>query len=136
MMKSGLTGLLGLEVTQMTRDAVTVTAEVTEALHQPHGLLHGGVHCTLAETAASIGAQLWLGSDGVVVGVSNHTDFLRGMKRGRLEAHATPIHRGRLQQLWQVDIHDGQQRLVATGKVRLQNLTGRRHPDAVPRDDG
>ena len=121
-LKTGLVGLLGFDVPEMSRDSVTVTAEVTEALHQPWGLLHGGVHCALVETAASIGAQLWLGDDGIVVGVSNQTDFLRGVKLGTLEARATPVHRGRLQQLWQVDVHDGDERLVATGKVRLQNL--------------
>lgn len=121
-LKTGLVGLLGFDVPEMSRDSVLVTAEITEAMHQPWGLLHGGVHCALVETAASIGAQLWLGDDGIVVGVSNQTDFLRGVKLGLLEARATPLHRGRLQQLWQVDVHDGDKRLVATGKVRLQNL--------------
>jgi 1,4-dihydroxy-2-naphthoyl-CoA hydrolase len=121
-LKTGLVGLLGFDVREMSPDSVTVTAEVTEALHQPWGLLHGGVHCALVETAASIGAQLWLDGDGIVVGVSNQTDFLRGVKLGTLEARATPVHRGRLQQLWQVDVSDGDKRLVATGKVRLQNL--------------
>jgi 1,4-dihydroxy-2-naphthoyl-CoA hydrolase len=121
-LKTGLVGLLGFDVPEMSRDSVLVTAEITEAMHQPWGLLHGGVHCALVETAASIGAQLWLGDDGIVVGVSNQTDFLRGVKLGMLEARATPLHRGRLQQLWQVDVHDGDKRLVATGKVRLQNL--------------
>jgi uncharacterized protein (TIGR00369 family) len=41
---------------------------------------------------------------------------------GRLTATATPIHRGRSQQLWQVAITDEQDRLVARGQVRLQNL--------------
>jgi 1,4-dihydroxy-2-naphthoyl-CoA hydrolase len=127
-LKTGLVGLLGFDVREMSADSVTVTAEVTEALHQPWGLLHGGVHCALVETAASIGAQLWLGDDGIVVGVSNQTDFLRGVKVGTLEARATPVHRGRLQQLWQVDVHDGDKRLVATGKVRLQNLRDRKAP--------
>ena len=37
-------------------------------------------------------------------------------------ATGTPIHRGRLQQLWLVEIHDEQARLIARGQVRLQNL--------------
>lgn len=127
-LKTGLVGLLGFDVPEMSRDSVLVTAEITEAMHQPWGLLHGGVHCALVETSASIGAQLWLGDDGIVVGVSNQTDFLRGVKVGTLEARATPVHRGRLQQLWQVDVHDGDNRLVATGKVRLQNLRESKTP--------
>jgi 1,4-dihydroxy-2-naphthoyl-CoA hydrolase len=71
---------------------------------------------------ASIAGTLWLGDAGQVVGVSNHTDFLRAVREGELLATGTPIHRGRLQQLWLVEIHDEQDRLVARGQVRLQNL--------------
>jgi acyl-coenzyme A thioesterase PaaI-like protein len=35
---------------------------------------------------------------------------------------ASPLHRGRLQQLWLVEIRDADERLVARGQVRLQNL--------------
>ena len=55
-------------------------------------------------------------------GVSNHTDFLRAVREGELRAEATPLARGRTSQLWQVEISDGQGRLVAHAKVRLQNL--------------
>jgi uncharacterized protein (TIGR00369 family) len=58
-----------------------------------------------------------------VVGVNNSTDFLRAVTEGRLTATATPVHRGRSQQLWQVAVTDEQDRLVARGQVRLQNLT-------------
>jgi uncharacterized protein (TIGR00369 family) len=74
------------------------------------------------ETAASIGAALWLGDRGQVVGVSNHTDFLRAIRAGEVTARATPIHRGRTQQLWLVEIRDEADKLVARGQVRLQNM--------------
>ncbi len=35
---------------------------------------------------------------------------------------ATPIHRGRLQQVWVVETVDADGRVVARGQVRLQNL--------------
>jgi uncharacterized protein (TIGR00369 family) len=84
--------------------------------------VHGGVHCSVVETLASTGAAHWFGERGQVVGVSNQTDFLRAVRQGRLTARATPIHRGRLQQLWQVEIRDPQDRLVARGQVRMQNI--------------
>jgi acyl-coenzyme A thioesterase PaaI-like protein len=34
------------------------------------------------------------------------------------------VHRGRSQQLWQVEISDDAGRLVSRGQVRLQNLVG------------
>jgi uncharacterized protein (TIGR00369 family) len=57
------------------------------------------------------------------VGVSNLTDFLRPHRAGRLSVIATPIHQGRTQQLWQVEIRRPEdEKLVARGQVRLQNV--------------
>lgn len=124
----GFTALLGLEVVEASGDEVVLRLEVRPALHQPHGIVHGGVHSAVVETAASIGGALWLGDGGKVVGVSNQTDFLRAVRDGGLTATATPVHRGRLQQLWSVEIVGDDDRLVARGQVRLQNL-GAEHLD-------
>jgi 1,4-dihydroxy-2-naphthoyl-CoA hydrolase len=121
---AGFIRLLGIRFLETSPDRVVLTWDVTPALHQPFGILHGGVHAAAVETAASIGAAYWYGDRGRVVGVSNHTDFLRAVSDGRLTATATPIHRGRSQQLWLVEITDESARLVARGQVRLQNLAG------------
>jgi len=119
----GLVKLLGIRVVETSADLVRLEWDVTPDHHQPYGIVHGGVHCTAIETAASVGAALWFGDRGRVVGVSNQTDFLRAVSEGTLAAVATPIHRGRSQQLWLVEITDEQHRLIARGQVRLQNLT-------------
>jgi 1,4-dihydroxy-2-naphthoyl-CoA hydrolase len=126
----GLVKLLGVRVEEASGDRVVLACPVTPDLYQPFGLVHGGVHATLAETAASVGGALWFGDQGKVVGVSNHTDFLRAVRGGELRAEATPLARGRTTQLWQVEISDGNGRLVAHAKVRLQNLA--EAPDAGP----
>jgi uncharacterized protein (TIGR00369 family) len=118
----GFTGPLGLRVEVAGPEELRVRWAVEPTQWQPYGITHGGVYCTVVETVASVAAALWLGEDGQVVGVSNHTDFLRAVRDGELVATGTPIHRGRLQQLWLVEIHDEQDRLVARGQVRLQNL--------------
>ena len=123
--QAGLLKLIGLRVDLITPDRAEVSITVTPDLFQPAGLVHGGIYCTIVETAASIGAAVWLGQRGQVVGVANHTDFIRAVREGELKAVATPIHRGRSQQLWLVEIHDEQKRLVARGEVRLQNLEPR-----------
>lgn len=116
--------LVGERLVTITPDEVVIALPIEPHLHQPYGIVHGGVWCTLVETAASIGAAVWLRTkgDANVVGVSNHTDFLRAVRDGEVTARATPIHRGRLQQLWLVEVTDGDDRLVARGQVRLQNL--------------
>ncbi|HEX2372575.1 MAG TPA: PaaI family thioesterase [Actinomycetota bacterium] len=120
--ETGLVKLLGIRIEEASGDRVVLSCRVTPDLHQPFGLVHGGIHATLAETAASVAGALWFGDQGKVVGVSNHTDFLRAVRDGELRAEATPLSRGRTTQLWQVEISDERGRLVAHAKVRLQNL--------------
>lgn len=113
---------IGVAYTSATADRVEATWDARAPLHQPHGIVHGGVHCAVVETVASIGAGLWLGERGRVVGVNNSTDFFRPVQEGTLTSTATPVHRGRSQQVWVVETVDDQGRLVARGQVRLQNL--------------
>jgi 1,4-dihydroxy-2-naphthoyl-CoA hydrolase len=119
----GFNTTLGTEFVEVSADRVVVRCPIQPHLHQPYGIVHGGVYCSLVETAASIAAGTWLGDRGNVVGVANHTNFIRAMREGTLTATATPVQRGRTQQLWQVDIVDESERLVARGEVRLANLT-------------
>jgi 1,4-dihydroxy-2-naphthoyl-CoA hydrolase len=120
----GLTAHLGVQWVAIGPEEVVLRLPVRPELHQPYGIVHGGVYCTLVETAASVGAALWFGDRGDVVGVANHTDFLRPVREGTLTAVASPIHRGRTQQLWLVEVSDEADRRIARGQVRLVNLPG------------
>ena len=113
----------GFAITAASPDEVVLEWDVRPDHHQPYGIVHGGVYCSAIESAASIAAAVWFGERGQVVGVNNNTDFLRAVTDGHLTARATPLHRGRSQQLWQVAITDDQDGLVARGQVRLQNLS-------------
>jgi uncharacterized protein (TIGR00369 family) len=120
MASAGFGAALGLTFTEVSPDRLSATFTITPAQHQPYGLAHGGVYCAVIETMASFAGVLWSG--GKAVGVNNNTDFLRSVRDGELRAVATPIHRGRSQQLWQVVITDTGERPIARGQVRLQNL--------------
>ncbi len=113
---------LGLVVDEVALDRVTGHLDADERHHQPFGLVHGGVWCAVVETLASIGATLQVADRGVAVGVHNATDMLRAHRHGRVHAVAVPVHRGRQQQLWQVDVRDESERALARGMLRLQNL--------------
>lgn len=116
----------GIELTDASADHCDGRLEINENHHQPYGVVHGGVYCTMIETLASTGAAIWAMEHGMAgaVGVTNKTDFLKATTEGVLLGEATPIHRGRTQQLWQVDIRlEESDRLVAQGQVRLQNVS-------------
>ena len=119
---AGLNETLGFELLEAGADRVVLGWRVGPQHLQPYGIVHGGVYCAAIETAASVGAALWFDERGKVVGVNNNTNFLRAAREGRLTATATPLHRGRSQQLWQVEITDEAGKVTARGEVRLQNL--------------
>lgn len=116
--------LVGIEWDELSAERVVAHVDVGEHLHQPYGIVHGGVYATIVETLGSVGAAIHVLDDGkLVVGVNNSTDFLRAHREGRLTAVGTPLHTGRLQHLWQVVItREGDGKVVARGQVRLQVL--------------
>jgi len=123
--RTNFVGRTGIVLTDVSSDHATGRIEITENHHQPYGVVHGGVYCTLIETLASTAAALWAMENGMVgvVGVNNQTDFIKATRDGVLIGEATPIHRGRTQQLWQVTVTwEADGKLVARGQVRLQNI--------------
>jgi uncharacterized protein (TIGR00369 family) len=114
----------GFVVTEVSGTRVAGHLDLGPDQHTPWGVVHGGVYCTVIESAASIGASAAVLDRGqFAVGVNNNTDFARPMTTGRVDVVADPIQQGRTLQLWQVVLtraDDG--KLVARGQVRLQNV--------------
>lgn len=104
-------------------DKVVMRFTIDQQHLQQFGIPHGGIYSAVHESAASLGGVLWLEGERIVVGTNNICDFLRQAKVGDvITVTATPIHRGRSQQLWRVESTDQDGRLVAQGQVRLANL--------------
>jgi uncharacterized protein (TIGR00369 family) len=116
---------LGLKITELTGSKVVAEWTASTKHHQPYGIVHGGVYASVVESLGSIGSAVWFGERGKVVGVSNSTDFFRAVSEGAMVSTATPIHQGRSQQVWVVEIHDAEGRLISRGQLRVQNLEGR-----------
>jgi uncharacterized protein (TIGR00369 family) len=111
---------MGIVILSASADEVTCEWEVGVRHHQPYGIVHGGVHCGVIETLASIGAALVALPRGQhVVGLENTTSFIRAVRSGKLCAVAKPVTRGRTTQLWEGWIRNEAGELVAQGKVRL-----------------
>lgn len=112
---------MGISITHATQDEVRAELTVGTQHLQPYGVVHGGVHCGLIETLASIGAALYAMPRGQsVVGLENSTSFVRAVRSGaKLHAVSTPITRGRRTQVWEARVLDDEERVVATGRVRL-----------------
>jgi len=114
---------MGVRFVRVTLDEVVAEWTIGAEHLQAYGIVHGGVHCGVIETLASVGAAMNALKDGrSVVGLENTTSFLHAVRAGTLTATAHPIVRGRRTQVWEANVKDEKGRLVATGRVRLMVL--------------
>jgi uncharacterized protein (TIGR00369 family) len=116
---AGFTGAMNMELLSASPERVVLELVVGPEHLQPQGLVNGGVLCGMVESAGSIGGALNAKDGQVVVGVENHTSFLRPTREGRLVATARPVHLGRRSQLWETTIENDQGKQVARGSLRL-----------------
>ena len=116
---------MGMTITHATKEEVRCELTIGPQHLQGYGIVHGGVHCGIIETLASMGAFLVARERGQhVVGLENSTSFVRAVRAGaKLHAVATPVTRGRQTQVWSAQVLDEQDRVVATGRVRLLCLS-------------
>jgi uncharacterized protein (TIGR00369 family) len=112
---------MGVTITYATDEEVRAELTVGPEHLQSYGIVHGGVHCGLIESLASIGAALYALQRGQsVVGLENSTSFVRAVRGGaKLHAVSTPVTRGRRTQVWEARVLDETDKVVATGRVRL-----------------
>lgn len=120
--KENVHDLLGVEVVEASADRVVLRVAVGPKVHQPYGILHGGVSALLAEGAASFGGAISVAPDHIVVGTELNCSHLRSMSEGLLSATATPIRKGRTVQVWGIELTDERDRLIAVARCTLQVL--------------
>jgi 1,4-dihydroxy-2-naphthoyl-CoA hydrolase len=110
----------GLRFLHISGDEVRAELAISELHHQPYGIVHGGVYCTVIETVCSVGAAVWAMPLGLgAVGLDNHTSFLHAVRSGTLTVTARPLTRGKRTHLWEASVTEAGGRVVATGRVRL-----------------
>ncbi|MGL6235523.1 MAG: PaaI family thioesterase [Segniliparus sp.] len=120
---TGFNKFLGLRYGEISGASVAAELAVTEDHLQPHGIVHGGIYASVVETLPSVGGTVWLGGKGYCVGVHNATDFFRPTRAGAtLRAKAVPVHQGKSQQLWRVEIVNDEGKLAAAGELRVHNI--------------
>jgi 1,4-dihydroxy-2-naphthoyl-CoA hydrolase len=114
--------LLDVEVVEAGPEKVVLRLPVTWKVHQPYGILHGGVSALLAESAASFGAALNAGPDRQVVGIELNASHLRSLRDGHLTATATPLRAGRTVQVWAIALTDDEGRAICEARCTLAVL--------------
>ena len=103
--------MLGLDLLEVSAGSVVAQWDIDARHLQPQGIVHGGVYASVVETCCSVGAAAAAPPGTRVVGVENHTSFVRAVRDGQLSARAA--------QLWECVISDAEGRLIATGRLRV-----------------
>jgi 1,4-dihydroxy-2-naphthoyl-CoA hydrolase len=114
--------LLDVEVLEAGPERVVLRLPVTWKVHQPYGILHGGVSALLAESAASFGGALAAGVDRNVVGIELNASHLRSVRDGHITATATPLRVGRTVQVWSITVTDDQDQAICAARCTLAVL--------------
>jgi len=111
-----LAGRMGITIVSASASRVVATMPV-EGNTQPHGLLHGGASCVLAETIGSLGAFLHAGAGRMVVGIEISATHHRGVRDGEVTAVATLVHGGRTLATYDVVVTDAGGHRVCTSRL-------------------
>jgi uncharacterized protein (TIGR00369 family) len=111
-----LAGRMGIKVVSASASRVVATMPVDGNI-QPHGLLHGGASCVLAETIGSLGAFLHAGAGRMVVGIEISATHHRGVRDGEVTAVATLVHGGRTLATYDIVVTDAGGHRVCTSRL-------------------
>ena len=120
--RDGIGKGIGIEYVELEPERVVLRMPVDERHHQPLGYLHGGVSVVLAESAATLGGWLNCPPGKVAFGSEINASHVRPKRSGTLTAVATPVHRGRSSQVWEVHLHDEDEKPVCISRCTLAVL--------------
>lgn len=114
---------LGIELTRMDPDCVEGKMPVDRRTHQPMGLLHGGASVALAESLASIGANLAVDPKRFFgVGLEINANHIKSVESGWVYGRAVPMHMGKKTQVWSIEIRDGAGNLLCISRCTIAIL--------------
>ncbi len=110
---------LGIEYVETEPERVVMRMPVDARHVQPLGYLHGGASVVLAETVATTGAWINCPPGKVAFGSEINASHLRPKRSGTLTAVGNPIQVGRTNQVWEIRIHDEDDKPVCVSRCRL-----------------
>ena len=117
--EEGLHKDLGIEHVELDPDRVVMRMPIDTRHRQPLGYLHGGASVVLAESVATAGAWLNCPPGKVAFGSEINASHLRPKRSGTLTGIGTPIQVGSANQVWEVRIHDEDEKPVCVSRCRL-----------------
>ncbi len=121
--KNTLIEHLGIEFTELGDDFLKAKMPVDSRTKQPAGILHGGASAALAETLGSVAAGLCVDPEKKrVVGLEINVNHIRPVQDGWIYAITRPIHVGNATQIWEIKVHNEEDKLVCVSRLTVANI--------------
>lgn len=118
--KNTLIEHIGIEFTETGKNYIKAKMPVDQRTVQPMGLLHGGASAVLIETLGSVGSTLCVeAGKQAVVGIEINVNHLKSARNGYVYGTATLVHEGRTTHVWQNEIKNEDDKLVAVGRLTV-----------------
>jgi len=107
-------GLMGITITEASKDRIVATMRVRPDLCTAGGVCHGGAYMALADTLGAIGTVVNLPPNTRTTTIESKTNFLGAAAVDtEVIAESVPLHRGRTTQVWQTTIKSEAGKLCA-----------------------
>lgn len=120
--ENSLVAHIGIKFTKIGDDYLEATMPVDARTHQPFGLLHGGASVVLAESMGSVAGYLCVDEGHSVVGIEVNASHHRSVSSGEVRGICRPLHLGRRNQSWQIEIRNGRDQLCCSARLTVAVL--------------
>jgi 1,4-dihydroxy-2-naphthoyl-CoA hydrolase len=118
--KHDLGSLLEIEFTEIGEDYLAARMPVTERVHQPAGILHGGASVVLAETLGSVASGLLIDTEKyMAVGLEINANHLRPVKKGYVRGVCQPVHIGGKTHVWDIRLYDDRGKMNCISRLTV-----------------
>lgn len=116
--------LMGFRAVSIERGSAVIEINTTEQHHNPMGTLHGGVCCTIADTAMGIAHASMLADNETSTALELKVNFIRPHWTGPLRAIGRAVKEGKTITMMECDVLDAKDRLVARSSGTFMTLRG------------
>ncbi len=105
--------LLGMEVIEIKKGESKIQMPFRQELTHPYGIVHGGAIASLADSAVAMALISLVDPKDRITTIEFKINFFKPINQGSLIAHARIIHKGSKTAVGEVDITNGEEKLVA-----------------------
>lgn len=113
-----MAAFLGIQFTEVGKDYLVATMPADERTIQPAGIIHGGANVALAESVASLAANLTIDRNLFrAVGQEINANHIRPVSKGLVTATARPLHLGKTSQVWHIEIVNEEGKLTCISRM-------------------